>query len=497
MSFVTSDDSGNKDIKKIGTFPVFMVSILGVLLMACLNDDLQGSEIVRKAAAAGQFYPHDPQELRDVVTSYIADNPFSQTSPRLLISPHAGYVFSGSVAGKGYSNLSPGIKRVFIIGPSHHVWFKGIYVSSATCYETPLGKVALDQHVVNDLKKSLLCANVHDAEGPEHCLEVQLPFLQVKLDDFKIVPILLGDVDPARVAELIYPFLNDSTIAIASSDLSHYHSNSEARMLDGRSIETILSGDTGGFFDGCGKVPVQVIMNLARKMDLHPVKVDAKTSFETAPQFGSKTRVVGYVSIVYEKKTDGMSAVTAEKNATLTVDHQKILLQFARESLCASVKKEILQVPVTIPAALKESLGCFVTITKTGSLRGCIGYIEPIKPLIEAVIDNAGNAALHDPRFTPVTIDELGKVSIEISVLTKPEQLSFDGPDDLLSKLIPMVHGVILQKGNRQSTFLPQVWCQLPEKIKFLEHLSVKAGMQSDGWKTSNVKIYTAQHFQE
>jgi AmmeMemoRadiSam system protein A len=138
-----------------------------------------------------------------------------------------------------------------------------------------------------------------------------------------------------------------------------------------------------------------------------------------------------------------------------------------------------------------------VTLTKGGNLRGCIGNIEPVKPLFQGVIDNARSAALSDPRFPPVTPDELKDIVVEVSVLTEPTPLSFSSPQDLLEKLVPERDGIILEKGMARSTFLPQVWEQLPDKVEFLEHLAMKGGMQRDGWKTATVKRYFAIHFSE
>ena len=157
-----------------------------------------------------------------------------------------------------------------------------------------------------------------------------------------------------------------------------------------------------------------------------------------------------------------------------------------------------ISMPIAPPENMKKKQGCFVTLTKSGNLRGCIGYIEGIKPLFEAVIDNAKNAALSDPRFPQVSPDELSAIRIEISVLTPPERLSYTTPDDLLKKLIPGQDGVILQSGFHQSTYLPQVWEHFgANKVDFLEELSLKGGLQKDGWKTAIVKRYRAIHFQE
>jgi uncharacterized protein len=181
----------------------------------------------------------------------------------------------------------------------------------------------------------------------------------------------------------------------------------------------------------------------------------------------------------------------------LSADVKAFLLKLARRNLDAAVQGLPPVVPADPPSVTKELRGCFVTLTKKGNLRGCIGYIEGIKPLYQAVIDNAKNAALEDPRFPEVKPGELGDITVEVSVLTKPEPLPYKDPQDLLDKLAPGEDGIILSKGYHQSTFLPQVWEQLPNKVEFLEHLSMKGGMPPDGWKTAEVKRYRAIHFQE
>jgi len=188
----------------------------------------------------------------------------------------------------------------------------------------------------------------------------------------------------------------------------------------------------------------------------------------------------------------------AEKPADgLSPDVKSFLLKLARQNLEAAVQGLPPVAPKDPPTVTKENRGCFVTLTERGQLRGCIGYIEGIKPLYEAVMDNAKNAALEDPRFPEVKPAELAAIVVEVSVLSAPVPLAHTGPQDLLDKLVPGEDGIILSKGYRQSTFLPQVWEQLPDKVDFLEHLSVKGGMPADGWKTADVKRYRAVHFHE
>jgi len=475
----------------------------GVFIMMSLHGDTAFAGTVRNAAVAGKFYPSDVSSLRKELSSYLSVNVSLPEPPRLLICPHAGYVFSGPVAGMGYAAISENISRVIIIGPSHYEYIHGFTVTDAEYYETPLGKVKIDESIVARMMSSPLAHISQDAEEPEHCLEVQLPFLQMKLKDFTFVPVLTGKIEYEKLAELIYPMIDKNTLVIASSDLSHYHPQEEARDRDNRSVETILAGKMNGFIEACGETPIRVIMSLAKKMNCTPVKLDARTSWETAPEYGEKTRVVGYASIAYvsrqEKKetVDKNQSVEKKEGESFTHEEKKFLLKIARGSLDASVRKKHYEEPSKIPPLLREKRGCFVTLTVNEALRGCIGYIEPVMPLYKAVIENAQNAALNDPRFNPVIVDELVDINIEISVLTVPQPLEYADPDDLLDKLRPEIDGVILLKGGYQATFLPQVWEKLPDKIQFLQNLSIKAGLPNDGWKTASYKIYQALHFEE
>lgn len=185
----------------------------------------------------------------------------------------------------------------------------------------------------------------------------------------------------------------------------------------------------------------------------------------------------------------------------LTESDKIFLLNLARKTITNRDKKGILTVEEikNLIDPLKENRGCFVTLTKKGMLRGCIGYILPIKPLYEAVIDNAYNAAFSDPRFPPVAEHEIKDIHIEISILTVPEKLEYKDKDDLLAKLKPNIDGVIIKKGYRSATFLPQVWEDLPNKIDFLSHLCMKAGLNPDSWKDKDIEIeiYRVELFEE
>jgi len=264
---------------------------------------------IRKAAVSGRFYPFSPVQLRKDIEGYLSSTQNEDKFPpvNMLIVPHAGYVFSGAVAACGYNRVSKNIKTVFIIGPSHYQWFDGVHISGARCFETPLGEVELNKDIVNkfnQIKNNPLCHNISGADEKEHCLEVQLPFLQVLLNEFTIVPILTGKVEPSAIADMLLPFIDDTVLIIASSDLSHFFNQDKARRVDDESINTVMTGRVDGFIDGCGETAVRVVMDLAQRLGLSPQLLDARTSYETAPQYGDPDRVVGYASIVYVNKKD-------------------------------------------------------------------------------------------------------------------------------------------------------------------------------------------------
>jgi AmmeMemoRadiSam system protein B/AmmeMemoRadiSam system protein A len=459
--------------------------------MAGIRPRAASGEPGREAAVAGQFYPGDAGSLRAVVESCLALGRRLDYAPRIIISPHAGYQYSGPVAGTGYAAIDSGVHTVILLGPPHYVPVHGIAVSSAAWFETPLGRVPLDREKIVSLLANPMVYVDDRAHGPEHSLEVQLPFLQARLHSFKIIPLLVSDADPRRIAGVILPFIDDHTLVVASSDLSHFLSQKEARIEDDRSIASIVADNIEGTIDACGELPIRVAMVLADTMGLKPRLLDARTSFETSPSSGSG-RVVGYASIVYAPGPERV-----EPAGRLADDARRYLLTLARRTIEAAVNRTPFPAAQEIPDAVRENRGCFVTITRRGELRGCIGYIEPIRPLFQAAAENARNAALSDPRFPAVSSEELPQITLEISVLTKPVALEYKNPGDLLEKIAPGIDGIILQSGQHVATFLPQVWEQLPDKVQFLEQLSLKAGMARDGWKTAAVKRYRAEHFSE
>jgi len=294
-----------------------------------------------------------------------------------------------------------------------------------------------------------------------------------------------GQANPEQVAKALVAVIDDRTLVVASSDLSHYHPYLEARVLDNRCIKAIcdLNTDEMQSQEACGKLPVLVLMHLAR---LKGWKAKLLESCNSGDVSGDKNRVVGYAAIgFYEPAQETFDA--AEK---------RFLLELARRTL-SSVTPNGAAVPVLngddIPSKLKQTRGCFVTLTKSGSLRGCIGHIFPREQLYNAVIQNARSAATLDPRFSAVQADEVAGLRIEVSVLTEPRPLKFKSSDEMLGQLRPYEDGVVLQVGRRTATFLPQVWAQIPDKVEFLNNLSLKAGCEAAAWRGTDTAVLTYQ----
>ncbi len=324
----------------------------------------------------------------------------------------------------------------------------------------------------------------------EHSAEVEVPFLQKTLTNFSVVSIITGEVDTERLAQALANRLDNKTLLVVSTDLSHYYPYDIAREKDARCVSAIcdLDIDRMKAEEACGKTGVLTLLSLARSKGWKATLLDARNSGDTS---GRKDRVVGYAAIAF--CSPSLQAFTRE-------DRQQLLL-LARQSLTEVVTNDKLPDVKTdgFPPKFAEVKGCFVTLTEHGRLRGCIGHIQPQEPLYKAVMDNSLNAAKRDPRFQPVRPDELDQVEIEISVLTVPEPLPFSSPEDLLAKLQPNRDGVVLRMGGLSATYLPQVWEQIPDKTQFLDTLAEKAGAAAGDWRApgTQVFIYRVESFKE
>lgn len=473
------------NVKKSGIFVCLIVVLLFVGYF-WPEKEKEPEKIVRTPAVQGRFYPSSPDELKSLIHTYLDEAPY-QALPGVhgLVCPHAGYIYSGATAGHSYKQLSDVYDTVILLGPTHYVWFKGASIPEYTHYETPLGLVKLSEKV-NDLKKESLFTTVPEAHRREHCLEVQIPFLQCVLTDFEIIPIVLGDVDCKAVASALSPYIDEKTLVIASSDLSHYYPYAKARAADTVCTESVpaLDFETVSACEACGITALKTLMHIAEQQGWQGTLLDYRNSGDTA---GGKDKVVGYMSVAFY----GNQYLNKEEQVTLVDLARKTLEQYLQDGTYPNVDES------QFSEKLKEKRACFVTLTKHGALRGCIGTLTAEDLLYRAVMENAVNAALHDPRFLPVTSEELSEITLEISVLTDPEKIVYTNPTDLLQKIEGK--GVIITAGPRRATYLPQVWEQLPEPEEFISFLCKKAGLSSTFWKegTLDVYVYTAQVVEE
>jgi AmmeMemoRadiSam system protein B/AmmeMemoRadiSam system protein A len=465
---------------------------------------------VREPAVAGIFYPKDPAELSQTIQDCLAAARVQPVGDlKALICPHAGYEFSGPVAAYAYKLLAGrSFDTVVVMGPSHYAYLHGASLPDAGLYRTPLGDVPISgkagrlalsspysiepacivQRPDWWTQSSRLPPTVETADTWEHSVEVEIPFLQRTLGRFELVPIVFGDVDTAQAAKALAPIVDDRTLIVASSDLSHYFPYEVARELDRSCVDAICRLDIKAMQSqqACGRIPILVLMHLAKERGWKARLLDCRNSGDTG---GDKSRVVGYAAIAFY----------APFGRHLGEDQRRSLLRIARSALPGSAPGNHPPHAALSGSSLAEPRGCFVTLTEHGMLRGCIGNLEAQDPLPEAVAENARSAATADPRFPPVSERESGSIRIEISVLSEPRELYFSSPEDLLRKLQPGVDGVILRIGDRVATYLPQVWEQLPDKVEFLDSLARKAGCNPSDWRNPGaaVSLYEAESFKE
>lgn len=429
---------------------------------------------VRPAAVAGMFYPRDPRqllaEIGELLDGVERFAPRLEV-PRMIVVPHAGYVYSGAVAAAAYDALAPGrgiIRRVVMLGPVHRVPVRGLALPGSAAFDTPLGRVRVDAEAIArlaDLPQVVASAAAH---AQEHSLEVQLPFLQRVLGEFSLVPFAVGAARPAEVAAVIERLWGGrETLFVLSTDLSHYHPYDEARTIDAATIGRIsaLANDLE-HQEACGATPLNGALLAARNRGLRIELLAACNSGDSA---GGKDRVVGYSSFaLYEPDSVSPQAAGAE------------LIEIARDAVARQLGFPARAQAAVEPPWLQQSAATFVTLTKDGKLRGCIGSLSAHRPLGEDVAENARRAAFHDPRFPALAREEWPRCKVEVSLLSPPKPLHFADEADLLALVRPGEDGLILECEGRRATFLPQVWETIPQAQRFLHELRGKAGVSAD-----------------
>ena len=534
---------------------MFMQFSLIRLLVLCLifSFFLFGSKTLadaHKCSGAGFWFSKNPDTLSKEVDDYMNQAPKKEIKGNIIamISPHAGYVYAGPVMGAGYRQLK-GLqyKRVVILAFSHSAGgFGKISVLPVDTYETPLGAIPVDKKLAEELLKNKdVFTSIPQLHRQEHSDENQLPFLQRAIGSFSLVSLMVDQLDDAtmtKAAEILAPLLDQDTLFIASTDLNHYGTGygyapfqdlkgdalvKKIHEHDREALKHIAAMDAESFRSYiaktgatvCGKNPVELLIRiLKKKQGVSGQIMDYYTSSDKGGDHADRT--CGYGSVIFtvpaqkspvpenkevkmkkeeQKQVIKPTPLPGEEPdpPTLSEAEQKTLLTLARDVLAGitkdrSFKPDLLKYDLT--PNLKQNSRLFVTLTEKGELRGCIGHVEAIMPIYQAVIDNTFSAAFRDTRFPPVRSNEVSDIRIEISINT-PQRLIKDVNQIEIGK-----HGLIIERGFHRGLLLPQVPVEWNwDRDEFLKGICRKAGLPDGAWKDPATKlyIYSSQVFHE
>ncbi len=488
---------------------ILLVFILGSIIP---NKSLAQKTANREAYAAGKFYEENrPQLLSDLYALFSETQKLNTENVLAIISPHAGFAYSGKVAAWGFKQVAPKkkFKNIFILASSHTMAIPGASIYVAGNYETPLGEVKVNTLLADSLIGSnpnlifLAEAHLH-----EHSIENQLPLLQYYFEDnFQIVPIVIGTDNKKAlqsIASSLKPYLNADNLFIISSDFSHYPKYHDAQKADSLTALGILSNNVSEFEEAirentnmhypgmvtsaCGRTALITLLYMTENMSnvkFAPIKYSNSGDVS----FGDKNRVVGYFSIVLtQKNIDHSSDFLSKKDKEDLINIARLTIE---EYL--NTGEIILLDPEQFSDNLKKSSGAFVTLNKEHQLRGCIGRFFSEEALYKVVQKMAIAAATQDFRFQQVKPYEMDVIEIEISVLTPLKKIQS------IDEIKLGRDGIYIIKGKQSGTFLPQVATETGwTKEEFLGHCSQdKAGIGWDGWKNAEIYTYRAIVFSE
>jgi len=489
------------------------LTVAALASVSCAQEPARtAGESVITSSIAGSWYPGAADVLRRDLATYL-DGAEDAGLPVVcaLIVPHAGYRYSGAVAGHAYRQLKGrSFSRVVILGPTHSVAIRNIVsIPSVAFYETPLGRVAIDQAFVEKLRANPAFKDIGAASSGEHSVEIQIPFIQQTLPGTPIVPITVGQIDAegvAKIAATLRDAVDEHTLVVASSDFTHYGPNfdyipftddfeNNLRKLDLGAFAEIEKKDVAGFnaycdkkgATICGRDPVSLLLAiLPAGAKAHLLKYDT-----SGHMLGDFQNSVSYIAAAFD------GAWESAAQASLDAEDRAALLKLARASLDDYYAHHRLPEPadlgIAIRPGMEQVMGAFVTLTKNHALRGCIGEILPRRPVYQAVVEHAVDAAIDDSRFRPVTKEELGEISIEISALLPPHEVG-SYRDIVLGR-----DGVVLHKGDASAVFLPQVATEQGWGLEeTLSQLAEKAGLEPDAWRNgARFEVFQAIVFGE
>jgi AmmeMemoRadiSam system protein B/AmmeMemoRadiSam system protein A len=470
------------------------------------------AEKVRQPAVAGSFYPGDAQELTRMIDGMLAKAPAEPIAGPLvaIVAPHAGYEYSGQVAAHSFVLLKGRkIERVIVISPCHIEAFDFNSIYDGDAYATPLGTIPIDKGFAKKLaaespriKTSGRGHGIVEGRG-EHSLEVELPFLQRVLGAFRLVPIVMGDqnydmeralgVAIAKVIEQGRPkgsAPTEDTLIVASSDLSHFHPYDDAVRLDRKVLNAIEEWDYFNMsrnfqrriWEACGGGPIVAAMIAAERLGARRAVILKYANSGDAT--GDKTRVVGYGAAAFY--IGNSKRAEQDRQLSLSQSEKDALMKIAKQSVFYAVKeRKMFQCSSGGMAKLEQDRGAFVTLKERGELRGCIGYVAPMKSLCMTVRDVAAAAAVDDPRFRPVELRELPQLEYEISVLSPLRRVTE------IRQIKVGEHGLVVRKGDHEGLLLPQVPVEQHwDRLTFLEQTCAKAGLPPNAWKDEETDIF-------
>jgi MEMO1 family protein len=494
------------------------ILIILLLIIGTMNTFSQNRSTDRLPVVAGSFYPGSKEiltnDLAALFTSCVKATP--NLKVRAIISPHAGYVYSGMIAASAFSATGRDaiFKNIFIIGSSHVMSFGGASVYSSGDFITPLGKAKVNIEIANKLKAASKFFNFPEsAHLQEHSIEVQIPFIQYYFKNIpEIVPIIIGTDNKNTIKEIaraLKPYFIPENLFVISSDFSHYPSFKGAQEVDKITADAIISKNSENFLNVldmntskqipglvtsmCGWTSGLTLLYLAED---NPALSFRKISYSNSGESPSATRVVGYNAIELVEETK--KATPAQGNDTevkFTREEAGKLISIARNSIRSMLfdnKQQELK-PESLPSIFKRNMGAFVTLKITGNLRGCIGRFTSPDPLYEVVSQMALASAFEDTRFSPLTKTEFEKIEIEISVLGPLKKINN------INEIVLGKHGIYIKKDFRSGTMLPQVATENKWTVEeFLGYTARdKAGLGWTGWKDAEIFIYEAVVLEE
>lgn len=450
-------------------------------------------EHVREAAVAGRFYPRDAAVLARDVDRFVREGSSGSAHahpPKALIVPHAGYVYSGPVAGSAYRTLEGArghVRRVVLLGPAHRAPVRSLARPQANVFATPLGPVQVDERLdalLPHVPKS------DAAHAGEHSLEVQLPFLSRLLGpEITVAPLVVGGASPDEVAQVLEALWGgDETLVVVSSDLSHYLPYETARRVDAATADAIVARETTIDPEhACGARAIDGLLLVARRRGLEVERLDVRSSGDTA---GSRDEVVGYGAFALREPVE--TEETARGRALVALARQSVDAALGVPGARASDSAHD-------PPWMREPAAVFVTLHRSdGSLHGCIGGLEPERPLGEAVRRAARSAATEDPRSEEISERVAPDLHVEVSVLGPMTPIPVRSRAELIAALRPGVDGLVLSWKGRRATYLPQVWESVSDPARFVAELLRKAGLPRDFWDDAvRAQRYLVRKYEE